>query len=102
MNPHPTRACIYGTRDLLDRREEWLDQLEQVDDEGMVTWTAPKPEVVAVAVDLLAMGLDDVVVTGILEDGGGALEHLTSRTWLSMAATALSIRDQVAAMEGES
>ena len=102
MNNPPTRNCIHEVRSMLDRKEAWLNELEQVDGEGMVTWTAPKPEVVAVAVDLLAMGLDDVVVTDILEDGGGALEHLASRTWLSMAETALAIRDQAAAQESVS
>lgn len=102
MNNPPTRNCIREVLSILSRKEAWLDTLEQVDGEGMVTWTAPKPEVVAAAVDLLAIGLDDVAVTDILEDGGDALEHLASRTWLSMAATAITIHDQLARNGGES
>lgn len=92
----PTRNCINEVRATLDHRDKWLDQLERVGDDGMVTWTAPKPEIVGAAVDLLAKGMDNALTADILEDGSNALEHLASREWLSMAETAIAIRDQLA------
>ncbi len=94
VNP-ATRSCMDDVRSTLDRCEEWLDQLDQVGDDGKVTWTAPKPEVAAAAVDLLAKGMDKVLTTDILERGDNALEHIASREWLSMAETAITIRDQL-------
>jgi len=96
VNP-ATRSCMDDVRATLDRHEEWLDQLDQVGDDGRVTWTAPKPEVAAAVVDLLAKGMDKVLTTDILERGDNALEHIPGPRgeWLSMAETAITIRDQL-------
>ena len=101
-DPANPRDCINNVRATLDHCEASLSQLDRVDDDGIVSWTAFRPQIAAVAVDLLAIGLDDAVVTDILEHGADALEHSVSREWLSMAETALAIRDQLAAVEAVS
>lgn len=89
-----SRADLNGLRATFDVREGWLDQLDRVVD-GAVTWTAPKAEIAAVAVDLVAKGMHASVVADILEAGEAALEEYPARLWLDMAEAAVAIRSQL-------